>query len=101
MVHAAASSGLRGAGDRVNDPASDEFRARHRADAAAHRSLGEGGRTGPERQALVRALEGLVKVLSGPSARRFRIESTSHKGVEYEIGAVDADVTSRTMPPRA
>ena len=50
-------------------------------------------RSEPELQALVRALEGLVKVLSGPSARRFRIASTSHKGVEYEIVAVDADVT--------
>ncbi len=44
-------------------------------------------------QALARALEALVKVLSGPSARRFRISSTSHKGVDYEIVAVDADVT--------
>ena len=32
-------------------------------------------------------------MLSGPSARRFRIASTSHTGVEYEIVAVDADVT--------
>jgi len=32
-------------------------------------------------------------VLSGPSARRFRIASTSHKGVDYEIAVVDADVT--------
>ena len=32
-------------------------------------------------------------MLSGPSARRFRISSASHKGVEYEIVAVDADVT--------
>ena len=32
-------------------------------------------------------------MLSGPSARRFRIASTSHAGVEYEIVAVDADVT--------
>jgi hypothetical protein len=35
----------------------------------------------------------LIKVLSGSPARRFRISSTSHEGVEYEIVAVDADVT--------
>ena len=46
-----------------------------------------------ETQALARALEALVKALSGPSARRFRIPSTSHKNVDYEIVAVDADVT--------
>jgi hypothetical protein len=46
-----------------------------------------------ELQALARALEGLVKVLAGPSSRRFRTVSTSHKGVEYDIVAVDADVT--------
>jgi SNF2 family DNA or RNA helicase len=79
--------------------ASDEFRATHRVGALAHRSLGEGGRrpeatrSEPELRALVRALEGLIKVLSGPSARRYRVTSTSHKGVEYEIVAVDADVT--------
>ena len=39
----------------------------------------------PEGQALVRALEGLIKVLSGPSARRFRVASTSHKSVEYKL----------------
>ena len=69
--------------------ASNEFRTMHRADprrpAVAH-----GDR---EVQALARALEGLVKVLSGPSARRFRIPSTSHKGLDYEIVVVDADVT--------
>jgi hypothetical protein len=46
-----------------------------------------------ETQALARALEALVKVLSAPSARRFRIPSTSHQGIDYEIVAVDADVT--------
>ena len=34
-----------------------------------------------------------MKVLSGPSARRFRIASTSHRGLEYEVVAIDADVT--------
>jgi hypothetical protein len=73
--------------------ASAEFRIAHRGDphhpaAAAAATRGE-----REIQALTRALEGLVKVLSGPSARRFRISSTSHKGVDYEIAVVDADVT--------
>ena len=36
----------------------------------------------PGGQALARALEGLVKVLSGPPARRFRIASTSHQGLD-------------------
>ena len=46
-----------------------------------------------EVQALARALEALVKVLSVPSARRFRISSTSHPGVDHEIAVLDADVT--------
>jgi hypothetical protein len=35
----------------------------------------------------------LVKVLSGSPTRRFRIASTSHEGVGYEIVVADADVT--------
>ena len=69
--------------------ASGEFRAAHRTDAARPATV----RSEREIQALARALEGLVKVLSGPSARRFRISSSSHTGVEYEIVAIDADVT--------
>jgi SWI/SNF-related matrix-associated actin-dependent regulator 1 of chromatin subfamily A len=69
--------------------ASGEFRAAHRGDAARPAPV----RSEREIQALTRALEGLVKVLSGPSARRFRISSSSHTGVEYEIVAIDADVT--------
>jgi SNF2 family DNA or RNA helicase len=69
--------------------ASDEFRTTHRADATGAVNV----RGERETQALARALEALVKVLSGPSARRFRISSASHKGVDYEIVAVDADVT--------
>ena len=69
--------------------ASGEFRAAHRPDAARPATV----RSEREIQALARALEGLVKVLSGPSARRFRISSSSHRGVEYEIVAIDADVT--------
>ena len=84
--------------------ASDEFRATHRADADRPADI----RGERETQALARALEALVKVLSGPSARRFRISSASHSGVDYEIVAVDADVTCScpgfeyrgTMPPR-
>jgi hypothetical protein len=69
--------------------ASDEFRSAHRNDA--HRQTARRGAR--ELQALTRALETLVKVLSGPSARRFRISSTSHKGVDYDVVVVDADVT--------
>jgi SNF2 family DNA or RNA helicase len=69
--------------------ASDEFRGTHRVDASGPAKM-HGER---ETQALARALEALVKALSGPSARRFRIPSTSHKNVDYEIVAVDADVT--------
>ncbi len=69
--------------------ASDQFRITHRGE----RSDAANTRGERETQALARALEALVKVLSGPSSRRFRISSTSHKGVDYEIVAVDADVT--------
>jgi SWI/SNF-related matrix-associated actin-dependent regulator of chromatin subfamily A-like protein 1 len=69
--------------------ASDELRLGHRADASLRAHV----RGERETQALARALEALVKVLSGPSARRFRISSASHQGVDYEITAVDADVT--------
>ncbi len=69
--------------------ASDEFRLAHRTEDGRPANI----RGERETQALARALEALVKVLSGPSARRFRISSASHKGVDYEIVAVDADVT--------
>ena len=69
--------------------ASDEFRGTHHVDAGSPARM----RGVRETEALARALEALVKVLSGPSARRFRISSASHKGVDYEIVAVDADVT--------
>ena len=69
--------------------ASDEFRSMHRGDP--HRPTAVHGER--EVHALARALEALVKVLSGPSARRFRISSESHKGVDYDVVVVDADVT--------
>ena len=69
--------------------ASDQFRATHHADARTPAHV-HGRR---ETQALARALEALVKALSGPSARRFRVASTSHQGVDYEVVVVDADVT--------
>ena len=69
--------------------ASDEFRSLHRDDPHRRAAV----RSEREVHALARALESLVKVLSGPSARRFRISSASHKGVDYEISVVDADVT--------
>jgi len=69
--------------------ASDEFRTMHGVDPQRRPTL----RGEREVQALARALEALVKVLSGPSARRFRTSSASHTGVDYEIAVVDADVT--------
>jgi SNF2 family DNA or RNA helicase len=69
--------------------ASDEFRRAHHVEITGPVTT----RNHRETEALARALEALVKVLSGPSARRFRIASASHKGVDYEIVAVDADVT--------
>jgi SWI/SNF-related matrix-associated actin-dependent regulator 1 of chromatin subfamily A len=69
--------------------ASDEFRTMHGADPQRPPAI----RGEREVQALARALEALVKVLSGPSTRRFRTSSASHTGVDYEIAVVDADVT--------
>jgi hypothetical protein len=69
--------------------ASEDFRARHRID----RRGGVGPRAAGDVEAFRRSLERLVKVLSGTPAKRFRIASTSHKGLEYEIVVADADVT--------
>jgi SWI/SNF-related matrix-associated actin-dependent regulator 1 of chromatin subfamily A len=74
---------------RLLGQASQEFRTTH-ANATERPTVVRSER---EIQALARALEGLVKVLSGPSSRRFRIASTSHEGLEYEIAVVEADVT--------
>ena len=69
--------------------ASDEVTKVHRTDRHSAVVI-QGGR---ETQALARALEALVKVLSGASARRFRVASTSHGGIDHEVVVVDADVT--------
>ena len=69
--------------------ASDEFRNMHRDDPHRPAAI----QSEREVHALARALEALVKVLSGPSARRFRISSESHQGVHYDVVVVDADVT--------
>jgi SWI/SNF-related matrix-associated actin-dependent regulator 1 of chromatin subfamily A len=69
--------------------ASNEFRSMHRDDP--HRPAAVRGER--EVHALTRALETLVKALSGPSVRRFRISSESHQGVHYDVVVVDADVT--------
>ena len=69
--------------------ASEEFRARHHTDP---RAMPE-PRGPAEVEAFKRALERLLKVLSGSPAKRFRIASTSHEGLEYEIVVADADVT--------
>ena len=69
--------------------ASEDFRARHKVDQTGTVSL-----RGPtDVEAFKRALERLVKVLSGSPSKRFRIASTSHEGLEYEIVVADADVT--------
>jgi hypothetical protein len=73
---------------RLVKEASEEFRARHQLPAA-----GPGLRNATDVEAFKRALERLVKVLSGSPSKRFRIASTSHKGLEYEIVAADNDVT--------
>jgi SWI/SNF-related matrix-associated actin-dependent regulator of chromatin subfamily A-like protein 1 len=100
VLHSISAGGELGSGSSDDDAlisqlfhrASDEFRAVHRGDpdrpAAIVSERGE-----REVQALARALEALVKVLSGPSSRRFRIASTSHHGVDYEVTVVGADVT--------
>jgi hypothetical protein len=69
--------------------AAEEVRAMHRDGPPRPAAI----RGEQEVQALARALEALVRVLSGPAARRYRIASTSHQGVDYEIVVVDADVT--------
>ncbi len=98
VLHSISGGGDDVAADRPEDDelitellrrASDEVRTMHRADLPRRREL----RGEREVQALSRALEALVKVLSGPSARRFRISSASHSGVDYEVTVVDADVT--------
>ena len=92
------SSGLTDAPDGVTEEdrvallvqeASAEFRRRHEGDAVGTTAR----RTPIDVEAFERALERLAKVLSGAPARRFRIASTSHEGLEYEIVVADADVT--------
>lgn len=92
------SSGLTGgpeglAGDeqieRLLKQASDDFRASHQPDSGGAAPV----RTASEVQAFKRALEALLKVLSGSASKRYRIASTSHEGVDYEVVVADADVT--------
>jgi SNF2 family DNA or RNA helicase len=74
---------------RLLKEAAEDFRARHRIGRSER-----GGTGGPtDVEAFRRALERLAKVLSGTPARRYRIASTSHGGLEYEIVVADADVT--------
>jgi SWI/SNF-related matrix-associated actin-dependent regulator 1 of chromatin subfamily A len=74
---------------RLLKQASKEFRANRSSDTQGTAAA----RSATEIQAFTRALEALLKVLSGSSSRRFRIASTSHTGVVHEVVAVDADVT--------
>ena len=74
---------------RIVQQAAENFRARHQR--------GRGQRAGTagaaDLDAFRRALERLAKVLSGTPSKRYRVASTSHGGVEYEIVVTDADVT--------
>ena len=92
------AAGLSGAPEAIADDelvarllkeASDDFRANHQRDPQGRAAF----RSPSEVQAFKRALEGLLKVLSGSSSRRFHIASTSHEGLQYEIVVADADVT--------
>ena len=65
------------------------FRVRHQFDPAAS----AGVRSATDVVAFERALQRLLKVLTGSPARRFRIASTTHEGVAYEIVVAEADVT--------
>ena len=75
--------------ERLVKDASEDFRVRHRIDRAAT----AGVRSATDVVAFERALQRLLKVLSGSPARRFRIASTTHEGVAYEIVVAEADVT--------
>jgi SWI/SNF-related matrix-associated actin-dependent regulator 1 of chromatin subfamily A len=74
---------------RLVKEASEAFRVRHRFEQRGTVSL----RSPADVEAFTRALERLVRVLSGSPSKRFRIASTSHEGLEYEIVVADADVT--------
>ena len=74
---------------RLLRSASEDFRAAHRTDTQGTVAV----RSDREIEALARALQALVKIMAGPSVRRFRISSTSHDGTQHEIVAMDADVT--------
>jgi SNF2 family DNA or RNA helicase len=74
---------------RLVKEAAEDFRARHQIDPTGTVRL----RSSTDVDAFKRALERLVKVLSGSPLKRFRIASTSHQDLEYEIVVADADVT--------
>src|SRR5206468_6167531 len=74
---------------RLVRDAAEEFRARHQVGTAGI----AGVRSATDTEAFKRALERLVKVLSGSPSKRYRIASTSHQGLEYEVVVADADVT--------
>jgi hypothetical protein len=69
--------------------ASENFGATRRTDTQGTVAV----RSDREIEALARALQSLVKIMAGPSVRRFRISSTSHDGTQHEVVAMDADVT--------
>jgi hypothetical protein len=78
----------------IGDRAAAAQRLRGASRDTPHRRAGPvAARSEREIEALARALQSLVRILAGPSVRRFRISSASHDGTEHEIVVMDADVT--------
>jgi hypothetical protein len=89
------SSGLADAPQAIDgDDLIEHLLRRARLDLDRDRTgdTGAAVRTPEETDALRRALETLVKALTGPSVERYRYASVSHPGVEYEITVDGADV---------
>jgi len=72
----------------------DRLLRQARLDLDSTRSTTAGAlrRTPEETAALKHALETLARALAGPPVERYRLASTSHPGVEYEITVDGADV---------
>jgi hypothetical protein len=74
--------------ERLLRDASERFRAANPAAAASGST-----RSAVDLDALKRALQGLLAVLSGGGSRRYQIASSSQAGVAYNIVADGTDVT--------
>jgi SWI/SNF-related matrix-associated actin-dependent regulator 1 of chromatin subfamily A len=72
----------------------DRLLERARLDLEVNRpAAGAQVRTAEETEAFRRALQSLVRALSGPAVERYRFASTSKSGVEYDLTIDGADVT--------